>query len=191
MTRGGRGGTSQTHLRILAARFARVLLFTSRPLIQRAQGMPGAGAPAAARGVVVNTRVSHHGHTGNTRRSPRNGFNGFLRAPRRPGSLATVTPEKLASQELDASVGASGPHDFAVRLMPFVSRHQAPPHPASYVRDDRETPLCVGARRREFSLIWVKRRRELFLRQGVDRREGRGGFCWLICPSGRVLASQE
>jgi hypothetical protein len=29
--------------------------------------------------------------------------------------FATVIPEKLASQELDASVGASGPHDFAVR----------------------------------------------------------------------------
>ncbi len=31
------------------------------------------------------------------------------------GFLATVIPEKLASQELDTSVGASGPHDFAVR----------------------------------------------------------------------------
>jgi hypothetical protein len=32
------------------------------------------------------------------------------------GFLATVTPEKLASQELDTSVGVSGPHDFAVRV---------------------------------------------------------------------------
>jgi hypothetical protein len=32
------------------------------------------------------------------------------------GFLATVAPEKLASQELDASIGASGPHDFAVRV---------------------------------------------------------------------------
>jgi hypothetical protein len=31
------------------------------------------------------------------------------------GFLATLIPEKLASQELDASIGASGPHDFAVR----------------------------------------------------------------------------
>ena len=38
------------------------------------------GASAAARVLVVSTRVSHHGHTGNTRHSPRNGFNGFLRA---------------------------------------------------------------------------------------------------------------
>src|SRR6202040_3073831 len=35
-------------------------------------------APAAARGVVVNTRVSHHGHTGNTRHSPRNGFTAYF-----------------------------------------------------------------------------------------------------------------
>jgi hypothetical protein len=32
------------------------------------------------------------------------------------GFLATVAPEKLASQELDASIGASGPHDFSVRI---------------------------------------------------------------------------
>jgi hypothetical protein len=42
---------------------------------------------------------------------------GLLRAL--PGDRAffvTVTPEKLASQELDASVEASEPHDFAVRF---------------------------------------------------------------------------
>jgi len=32
------------------------------------------------------------------------------------GFLATVIPKKLASQELDASLGASGPHDFSVRI---------------------------------------------------------------------------
>jgi len=42
------------------------------------------------------------------------------------GSFATVAPKKLASQELDASTAASGPHDFAVRiqrvrLAPFAS----------------------------------------------------------------------
>jgi hypothetical protein len=31
------------------------------------------------------------------------------------GLLATVAPKKLASQGLDASIEASGPHDFAVR----------------------------------------------------------------------------
>src|SRR6202023_3641652 len=72
-------------------------------------------APAAARVVVVSTRVSHHGHTGITRHSPRNGFNGFLRAL--PGDRALLPPSsaKIAFRELDASVGTSGPHDFAVR----------------------------------------------------------------------------
>ena len=36
------------------------------------------------------------------------------RSPRGPGFHAPVIPEKLASQELGASVGASGPHDFTV-----------------------------------------------------------------------------
>src|ERR1700686_349719 len=60
---------------------------------------------------------------------------------RRPGFLATVAPEKLASQELDASVGASGPHAFSVRLSAVRYRrirvHRIPPR----VRDDREPPL--------------------------------------------------
>jgi hypothetical protein len=32
------------------------------------------------------------------------------------GFVVTVASKKLASRELDASVGASGPHDFAVRV---------------------------------------------------------------------------
>jgi hypothetical protein len=60
---------------------------------------------------------------------------------------------------LDASVGASGPHDFAVRRnTPFVfSARPRPPHPAPNVRDDRETPLV---RRRDaafMDLIWAER----------------------------------
>jgi hypothetical protein len=71
-------------------------------------------APAAACVVVESTRVSHHGHTGNTRHSPRNGFNGFLHAL--PGDRACLppSPADFAFRKLDASVGASGPHDFAV-----------------------------------------------------------------------------
>jgi len=47
------------------------------------------------------------------------------------GFFATVIPEKLASRELDASIGASGPHDFAVRIQCSRQKHrQRPPHPA-------------------------------------------------------------
>jgi hypothetical protein len=58
------------------------------------------------------------------------------------GFLATVAPEKLASQELDASVGASGPHDFAVRL----TRHSSKALQASTASRPTlmtwPTPLC-------------------------------------------------
>jgi hypothetical protein len=57
---------------------------------QRAQGMPGARCARSRACSVVNTRVSHHGHTGNTRHSPRNGFNGFLHAL--PGDRACLPP---------------------------------------------------------------------------------------------------
>jgi len=37
------------------------------------------------------------------------------------GFVATVAPEKPASQGLDASIGAPEPHDFAVRNQPRSS----------------------------------------------------------------------
>jgi hypothetical protein len=56
------------------------------------------------------------------------------------GFVATVAGG-IPPAQLDASTGASGPHDFAVRYRaPFVkgasSVHRIPPH----VRDDRERP---------------------------------------------------
>jgi hypothetical protein len=58
------------------------------------------------------------------------------------GFLATVAPEKLASQELDASIAASGPHDFAVRVSAVrLAALSRPSLPAPNVRDDRDTPL--------------------------------------------------
>jgi hypothetical protein len=77
--------------------------------------MPGARAPAAARVVVVSTRVSHHGYAETPGIPARNGFNGFLRAL--PGDRAFLSPSPRAvfCARLDAGVEASGPHDFAVR----------------------------------------------------------------------------
>ena len=94
--------------------------------------MPGASAPAAARVVVVNTRVSHHGYAETPDIPARDGFNGVCAySPRRPGFFAAVTPEKRASRELDASVGASGPYAFTVRLKCVrLSHPRRPPHPA-------------------------------------------------------------
>jgi hypothetical protein len=69
---------------------------------------------ACAMIVVERTRVSQV--TPESPGIPRAMVYGLYRAlPGEPGFLATVAPEKLASQELDTSVGVSGPHDFAVR----------------------------------------------------------------------------
>ena len=112
------------------------------PSLQRAQGMPGARcARSRVCELVVKKHTRSSGHTGITRHSPRNGFNGFLRAL--PGDRAFLPPSpvKIASHELDASVGASGPHDFSVRFRTVRYRrfhvHRIP----SRVRDDREPPL--------------------------------------------------
>jgi hypothetical protein len=59
------------------------------------------------------------------------------------GLFVTVACEYF--RKLDASAGASGPHDFAVRILRCSSKaHPRPPHPAPNVRDDRETPLSWG-----------------------------------------------
>src|SRR6202011_31534 len=81
---------SRIRLRDLAACFARVLLETSRPLQSEGAGNAGRRCARSRACSVVNTRVSHHGHTGNTRHSPRNGFNGLLRAL--PGDRAFLPP---------------------------------------------------------------------------------------------------
>jgi hypothetical protein len=87
---------------------------------QRAQGKPGARCTRSLAWCVKNTRVSHHRFTGTPglpcamvltayfALSPVTG----LSCHRRPQEAC----KKLASRELDASVGASGPHDFAVRI---------------------------------------------------------------------------
>src|SRR6266403_364285 len=74
--------------------------------------------------------------------SLRNGFNGFLRALLGDRACLPPSPAEDFFRQLDASVGASGPHDFTVRVSaPRPARHPRPPHPAPNVRDDREPPL--------------------------------------------------
>jgi hypothetical protein len=55
------------------------------------------------------------------------------------------TCKKLASRELDASVGASGPHDFAVRkIRARQSRHLRPSHPNPTSVTIAKRPFFVG-----------------------------------------------
>src|ERR1700730_7170674 len=84
------------------------------------------------------------------------------RSPRRPGFLATVAPEKLASQELDASVGASGPHAFSVRISAVRQKrirvHRIPPR----VRDDREPPLEWDGTANHIAWFAFRKNRNIF-----------------------------
>jgi hypothetical protein len=115
--------------------------------------MPGARCARSRAWCVVNTRVSHHGHTGTTRHSPRNGFNGcFALSP--VTGLSCHRHRRNCFRQLDTSVGVSGPHDFAVRKKhPRLWRYQRPPRPAAHVRDDRETPLEM--RRDRISILLI------------------------------------
>jgi hypothetical protein len=80
-------------------------------------------------------RGGHNRFSRIIRPSLHNAFNAVLRAPRGPGFLAPIIGE-IISRRLDASVGVSGPHDFAVRsgaVRPAKKRaspcvHRSPPH---------------------------------------------------------------
>ena len=123
-------------------------------------------APAAARVVVVNTRVSHHGYTGSPGIPARNGFNGFLRDL--PGDRAFLPPSPRGTfRRLDASVEASGPYDFAVRQ--HTPSSEAPPasiasRPASVTIAIRPS---VGWDGGNVDLIWVSAKGFIFA-EGLD-----------------------
>ena len=106
--------------------------------------MPGArcARSRACRGSgSKHTRLS--GHTGNRPAFPAQWFTAYFVLFPAIGFFATVAPEKLASQELDASVEASEPHDFAVRKKNALVFGAACVHRIlSRVRDDLEPPLC-------------------------------------------------
>jgi hypothetical protein len=69
-------------------------------------------------------------------------------------------------RQLDASVGASGPHGFAVRevsaLVSSATRvHRIPPR----VRDDRDTPLVWDETAKDMQVIWGGRESKYFCEQ--------------------------
>ena len=80
------------------------------------------------------TKKCAHEHTGSAetlRHPPRNGFTAYTVLSPVIGPCCHRRPsEALASSELDASIEASGPHDFAVRIPRRSSKaHPRPPHP--------------------------------------------------------------
>src|SRR5882762_5236920 len=107
---------------------------------------------------------------------------------------------RLCLRELDASVGASGPHDFAVRsnisrpravdrsqIFRFALRsHRAQnaaastaSHPA--FRDDHDTPLFRGGMRKVLDVIWGGRKRKYFFKRDSTQN----------CPTGKSPRRRE
>ena len=110
-------------------------------------------APAAACAVIESTRVSHHGRTGITRHSRTRWCYGLFRAL--PGDRAFLPPSRnpfapSRHRSFTDLTPASGRQDHTTSpsaSAPFVRQICArprPSHPLPHVRDDRETPLCVG-----------------------------------------------
>ncbi len=138
----------------------------------KSEGAGNAGRSLRPQPCVRNKKAhkhSHHGHTGNTRHSPRNGFNGFLRALLGDRACLPPSSAKVASRQLDASVGTSGPHDFAVRRSAPSS--EAPPastasRPASVTIASRPS---VGQDGRACRDDLPDGESEIFFDAGLDR----------------------
>jgi hypothetical protein len=96
--------------------------------IQREQGMPGA---RCARGLACKGRKhASKSPRSRPRHSPRNGFTAYSALSRVTG-LSCHPRRRNYFRQLDASVGASGPHGFAVRVQCHSSFDMPrPPHPA-------------------------------------------------------------
>jgi hypothetical protein len=77
-------------------------------------------------------------------------------------------------RQLDASVEASGPYDFAVRFRAFVSLRQSVHRIPPNVRDDRETPLEWDGMAGNMDVIWGKREAKCFLRGGWTAKSKNG-----------------
>jgi len=96
------------------------------------------------------------------RHSLRNGFTAYNALSPVNGSFATVAPEKLASQELDASTAASGPHDFTVRSRAVVTGtnrvHRNPP----LVVTMADAPLSGDGMAIDVPLIALLEKRNIF-----------------------------
>jgi hypothetical protein len=80
-------------------------------------------APAAS--CALCSWSIHSGGTGYIRHSPRNGFTAYIALSPGTGLFCPRHFRGIVSlRKLSASVGAPGPHDFAVRFGTLVSRHR-------------------------------------------------------------------
>ncbi len=154
-----------TRVYLLAARCARGLHLASLENRGRREcRVPD--APAAARVVVVSTRVSHHGHAGSPGIPPAMVLTAYFVLSPVTG-LSCHRRRRNFFRQLDASVGASGPHDFAVRISTArLALLPRPPHPCPTFVTIAKRPSVWAGMANDIEVIWVKREREYFSIQG-------------------------
>jgi hypothetical protein len=134
---------------------------------------------------------SCHRFTGFNRHSLRNGFTAyFVLSPATGLCCHRHSSEALAPQELDASNGASGPHDFAVRFGPStpeaskgftpfvhvpkrVTTPKRPPHPVSRKMTIMIRPSFEAGRQLKATDLPEKKSENFFAR-GLDRFSSEG-----------------
>jgi hypothetical protein len=156
----------EAHFRDLAACFRASFTRNVRP--QKSEGAGNTGRSMRPQPRVQNKKAhehSHHGHTGSPG-IPRAMVYGLFRAL--PGDRAFLPPSPAGkSRRLDASVGASGPHGFAVRVRHVrpraISVHRIPPR----VDDVAQRP-SMGRDGNRYRFDLGQRRRGIFFRRGLD-----------------------
>ena len=96
------------------------------------------------------------------RHSLRNGLTTYSALSLVIGFLATIVPEKLVSQELDASTEASGPHAFVVRVSTLRQRRLCVHRNPSLVRDDGQRPSSRDGMATDMPRICLLEKRNIF-----------------------------
>jgi hypothetical protein len=126
--------------------FARALQFRSRPPEKRAQGRPGARRTRGLMCPVHQKRKCTRAYrfSGNTPAFPAQWLYDLYVI-----SLVAMLchhRRRFLTRRLDASLGAPGPHDFAVRECPYVAlsrlKHSRPPQPAPTFVTFASAPLA-------------------------------------------------
>ena len=124
--------TAEIHVRILAASNARGLLDTLPLLNTEGAGKTGCALhPRSRVQHAQEKRTRAYRFSGGIPAFPAQWFYGLLRALL-GDRLSCHRHSTGLTAKLDASIGASGPHDFAVRVTRRSSKaHQRPPHPTA------------------------------------------------------------
>jgi hypothetical protein len=158
------------HTSAFSRRDASEFCCTSRHLKhQRAQGMPWA---RCTRSLACKNKIAHEVVTTGSPEQP-----GIPRAMVLTGSfvlspvigLCCHRHRQVTTCQLDASVEASGPHDFAVRVTCCSSKAPTrPPHPVPTSVTIAIRPSC-GTGWRAYNFDLGQARTKMFLQMGLDR----------------------